>query len=102
MIARIGTFVLDTWRDALPVTVRAADEVGRPRTHAPADPPEPSDFHVLMHGLRHLLGRAQPTIMEVKLLLGLARQLQWFAEHKSAGDSESSMGREPPANDWEN
>jgi tRNA/rRNA methyltransferase len=33
----------------------------------------------LMHGLRHLLGRAQPTEMEVKLLLGLARQLRWIA-----------------------
>ncbi len=33
----------------------------------------------LMHGLRHLIGRAQPTEMEVKLLLGLARQIQWFA-----------------------
>jgi tRNA/rRNA methyltransferase len=33
----------------------------------------------LMHGLRHLLGRAQPTPMEVKLLLGLARQIRWFA-----------------------
>ena len=31
----------------------------------------------LMHGLRHLLGRAQPSPMEVKLLLGLARQLRW-------------------------
>lgn len=34
----------------------------------------------LMHGIRHLLGRAQPTEMEVKLLLGLARQIRWFAE----------------------
>ena len=29
----------------------------------------------LMHALRHLLGRARPTIMEVKILHGLARQL---------------------------
>jgi tRNA/rRNA methyltransferase len=35
----------------------------------------------LMHGLRHLLGRAGPTPMEVGLLLGLARQILWFAEH---------------------
>jgi tRNA/rRNA methyltransferase len=35
----------------------------------------------LMHGLRHLIGRAQPTPMEVKLLLGLARQIRWFAGH---------------------
>jgi tRNA/rRNA methyltransferase len=32
----------------------------------------------LMHGLRHLLGRARLTEMEVKLLLGLARQLHWI------------------------
>ena len=35
----------------------------------------------LMHGLRHLIGRAQPTEMEVNLLLGLARQLRWYVEH---------------------
>ncbi len=33
-----------------------------------------------MHGLRHLLGRAGPTPMEVDLLLGLARQIRWFAD----------------------
>ncbi|HKI34868.1 MAG TPA: RNA methyltransferase [Gemmataceae bacterium] len=31
----------------------------------------------LMHGLRHLIGRAGPTTMEVKLLHGLARQIEW-------------------------
>jgi tRNA/rRNA methyltransferase len=36
----------------------------------------------LMHGLRHLLGRARPTLAEVKLLLGLARQIRWFADHR--------------------
>lgn len=35
----------------------------------------------LMHALRHLLGRAKPTEMEVKLLLGLARQINWFHDH---------------------
>jgi tRNA/rRNA methyltransferase len=35
----------------------------------------------LMHALRHLIGRAGPTEMEVKVLLGLARQLRWFARH---------------------
>jgi tRNA/rRNA methyltransferase len=35
----------------------------------------------LMHGLRHLLGRAGPTPMEVEMLLGLARQIRWFADH---------------------
>jgi tRNA/rRNA methyltransferase len=40
----------------------------------------------LMHGLRHLLGRAQPTPMEVNLLLGLARQLRWIAEKAKHGE----------------
>ena len=35
----------------------------------------------LMHGLRHLLGRARPTAMEVRLLLGLARQIRWYVRH---------------------
>jgi tRNA/rRNA methyltransferase len=33
----------------------------------------------LMHGIRHLIGRAQPTPQEVKLLHGLARQMLWAA-----------------------
>jgi tRNA/rRNA methyltransferase len=33
----------------------------------------------LMHGLRHLIGRAQPTYQEVKILHGLARQVLWAA-----------------------
>jgi len=36
----------------------------------------------LMHALRHLLGRAGPTPMEVDLLHGLARQLRWFARER--------------------
>ncbi len=32
----------------------------------------------LMHALRHLLGRAQPSAMEVDVLLGLARQIRWY------------------------
>jgi tRNA/rRNA methyltransferase len=35
----------------------------------------------LWHALRHFLGRAGPTSMEVKMLLGLARQIQWFVDH---------------------
>jgi tRNA/rRNA methyltransferase len=31
----------------------------------------------LMHALRHLIARAGPTAMEVKLLHGLARQIEW-------------------------
>jgi tRNA/rRNA methyltransferase len=37
----------------------------------------------LMHALRHLIGRAQPSAMEVDLLFGLARQIRWFvANHE--------------------
>jgi tRNA/rRNA methyltransferase len=43
----------------------------------------------LMHGLRHLIGRARPSPMEVGLLLGLARQIEWFTEQRrTQGDSE--------------
>jgi TrmH family RNA methyltransferase len=38
----------------------------------------------LMHALRHLIGRAGPTPMEVEVLFGLARQIRWFAEHGRA------------------
>jgi tRNA/rRNA methyltransferase len=33
----------------------------------------------LMHALRHLIARCQPSPMEVRLLFGLARQLHWVA-----------------------
>ncbi len=36
----------------------------------------------LMHAVRHLLGRAKLTTMEVKLLLGLARQIRWYVAHQ--------------------
>ncbi len=39
----------------------------------------------LFHGLRHLLGRAQPSPMEVGLLTGLARQIEWFSENGPHG-----------------
>jgi tRNA/rRNA methyltransferase len=42
---------------------------------------------VLMHALRHLIGRAGPTAMEVKLLHGLARQIEWLVRG-SAGPPE--------------
>ncbi len=35
----------------------------------------------VMHAIRHLLGRSQPTEIEVILLHGLARQLLWHVEH---------------------
>lgn len=34
----------------------------------------------LMHAIRHLIGRAQPTPMEVDVLLGLARQIRWYVD----------------------
>jgi tRNA/rRNA methyltransferase len=40
----------------------------------------------LMHGIRHLLGKARLTTMEVKLLLGLARQMTWIAERVRKDD----------------
>jgi tRNA/rRNA methyltransferase len=38
----------------------------------------------LMHALRHLLGRAQPTAMEIDVLHGLARQIRWYVRQKNA------------------
>ncbi len=35
----------------------------------------------LMHAVRHLLGKARLTEMEVKVLLGLARQIRWYVAH---------------------
>jgi tRNA/rRNA methyltransferase len=34
----------------------------------------------LMHALRHLLVRAQPTERDIALLFGLARQIRWYAD----------------------
>jgi tRNA/rRNA methyltransferase len=45
----------------------------------------------LMHALRHLLGRARPTAMEVDVLFGLARQLRWYADqHRPPGSVTSA------------
>ena len=46
-------------------------------------------FHEFGHGLQHLLGRACLTEMEVKLLLGLARQMQWVAERIALSEPEA-------------
>ncbi|HEX5273029.1 MAG TPA: RNA methyltransferase [Gemmataceae bacterium] len=40
----------------------------------------------LMHGLRHLIARAGPTAMEVGLLHGLARQIEWQVRNHGAGN----------------
>jgi tRNA/rRNA methyltransferase len=42
----------------------------------------------LMHGLRHLIGRARPSAMEVDLLFGLARQMRWIAAQRPDGKSQ--------------
>ena len=46
----------------------------------------------LMHALRHLIGRAQPTPMEVKLCLGLARQLRWIASQAASRPGSPALG----------
>lgn len=35
----------------------------------------------LFHAVRHLIGRAEPTPQEVKILFGLARQIRWYARN---------------------
>jgi tRNA/rRNA methyltransferase len=84
----------------------------RTTTPAPAEPPAPfaeterlfeqlrsaleavhflygDKADALMHALRHLIGRAAPTSAEVKLLLGLARQLRWVTGGQAAcGDAD--------------
>lgn len=42
----------------------------------------------LWHAVRHLIGRAGLTPMEVELLFGLARQLRWIASRQSGPSSE--------------
>jgi tRNA/rRNA methyltransferase len=43
----------------------------------------------LMHAIRHLIGRAAPTSAEAKILHGLARQLEWIAQHSDFRDAKS-------------
>ena len=50
----------------------------------------------LMHGIRQLIGRAGPTDMEVKLLLGLARQIRWFASRRTGQGDPPEPLVEPP------
>ena len=44
----------------------------------------------LMHAVRHLLGKASLTAMEVNVLRGLARQIRWYVAHypRRMGDDE--------------
>ncbi len=46
----------------------------------------------LFHALRHLIGRAGPTAMEVDVLFGLARQIQWWVRQQSEGKPSSESG----------
>jgi tRNA/rRNA methyltransferase len=47
----------------------------------------------LMSGLRHLIGRAQPTHQEVKILHGLARQMLWAAGQMKPKDEAPEADR---------
>ena len=52
----------------------------------------------LMHAIRHLIGRSQPTPQEVKQLHGLARQLLWLSgQVKPAGDETQADEPSRPA-----
>jgi tRNA/rRNA methyltransferase len=44
----------------------------------------------LMHAVRHLLGKARLTTQEVKILLGLARQIRWYVakDRRTIADDE--------------
>jgi tRNA/rRNA methyltransferase len=47
----------------------------------------------LMHAMRHLIGRARPSAMEVGVLFGLARQIRWYVEHHRAQNPEQEGGQ---------
>src|SRR5205823_9758306 len=49
----------------------------------------------LMHAVRHLLGKARLSVMEVQVLLGLARQIRWYvANHpKKACDADADRAQ---------
>jgi tRNA/rRNA methyltransferase len=51
----------------------------------------------LMHALRHLIGRARPSLMEVRLLYGLARQLHWVANQAHLPEDAQGPAGEGPA-----
>src|SRR5262249_51851150 len=50
----------------------------------------------LMHAVRHLIGRARPSPMEVELLFGLARQLRWIARQARPERPAGGEGTPPP------
>lgn len=45
----------------------------------------------LLHGLRHLLGKARMSTMEARLLLGLARQIRWYVAQRGPSAGEMSQ-----------
>ena len=49
---------------------------------------------LLMHAVRHLIGRAQPTPQEVKMLHGLARQLDYIADRFQKAETLLARGKE--------
>jgi tRNA/rRNA methyltransferase len=48
----------------------------------------------LFHAVRHLISRSQPSPTEVDILLGLARQLKWWAnkQRQQAATAEGFKG----------
>ena len=53
--------VRSRWPDALPISVKVADAVGQPPTHAAAEPPTVRYIDVLRHALRHLRFLTEPS-----------------------------------------
>jgi hypothetical protein len=53
--------VRSRWPDALPISVKVADAVGLPPTHAAAEPPTVRYIDVLHHALRHLRFLTDPS-----------------------------------------
>jgi tRNA/rRNA methyltransferase len=49
----------------------------------------------LMHAVRHLIGRAGPTAQEVRILIGLARQLEWYVRNHPPAPGQQTMDRPP-------
>ena len=74
-----ATFLLPAGTRGRPPCPPGLEPGGRPCTADKAD--------ALMHALRHLIGRAGPTPMEVGILEGVARQIRWHvAQNGDEGD----------------
>jgi tRNA/rRNA methyltransferase len=55
----------------------------------------------LMHALRHLIGRAGPTAMEVGILHGLARQIEWHVRNAGSRGDADPQSASPPRTESE-